>query len=126
MKSRQVTCQELELWKAWTQGLITLPRPGTAPALPPPKPPKPVPIENSHHLDLHGLTLHQAHAQTLDKIVKCRGTHKSLVFVTGKSGQIRQEFPHWLETHPMVRSVKEINGGGAFRVHYRKVSLNKR
>lgn len=67
-------------------------------------------------LDLHGLTIRQAFEATRELIANGRAaslTHVTVI--TGRSGQIRQEFPIWLETFG-VRRYAELNGGGAFKI----------
>ena len=52
-------------------------------------------------LDLHGFTLEDAYQEFTDFIYKL--TRKSQSNQTGKSGQIRKEFPHWAESsHQML------------------------
>lgn len=53
-------------------------------------------------------------------LIEDRGTRKGITVVTGKSGPICREFPLWMEGHPSVRDVEELNGGGAFRVRFKK------
>ena len=68
-------------------------------------------------IDLHGLTIHQAHTETKvflrDAWVK---GIKRVVVITGRSGGIRQEFPVWMDQIPQVKLLEPLNGGGAFAV----------
>jgi DNA-nicking Smr family endonuclease len=68
-------------------------------------------------LDLHGMTLAEAHATTNAFLAHCH--ERSVTIVTGISGAIHREFPHWLDKHPIGR-IEPMNGGGAFRVHLRR------
>ncbi len=82
-------------------------------------PPKPVVPSQPTTLDLHGMTLQEAHRATLDFIAGS-GSHKKLTIITGKSGQIRQEFERWLEGIAKIHSVKPKCDGGAFTVRILK------
>lgn len=68
-------------------------------------------------LDLHGKTVAGAHEEFRTFIdAAFYGKAKRVTVVTGKSGQIRREFPSWAALHPRVRRIVELNGGGAFEV----------
>jgi len=50
-------------------------------------------------IDLHGLTVQGAFDYCLEELEYYSNLkHKSVEVITGKSGQIRKEFPIWLET----------------------------
>lgn len=71
--------------------------------------------------DLHDKTTAQGFEDT-HKAVN-RSFHDGLseiTIITGRSGIMRQEFPHWMQNHPYVRSIEPIKCGGAFRVKLRK------
>lgn len=70
--------------------------------------------------DLHGMTLQQAYHAVQQALQEGGGSQGSITFVTGKSGKIREEFPRWLEGHQEILRTEELNGGGAFRVVFRK------
>jgi len=74
-------------------------------------------------LDLHGLTLSEAHRYTMDFVDGASG--KYVMVITGLSGQIKKEFPHWFSNHKTVRQIEEMNGGGAYKIHFKK-KLTKR
>lgn len=78
-----------------------------------------------HTWDLHGMTVQDAHMLTLSQIDDLKHTHKYVTFITGKSGIMNQEFTHWLDENPQVRKVDVINGGGAYRVWFKKVRQKK-
>ena len=124
-RERQATSEEIELWLQVMNGTAKIERQPLSqpPQARPPKPrPQPVP---SRTVDLHGLTLAQAHDRILAQLDLWKGLTRSLVFVTGKSGLIRQEFSRWLQHHSAVSRIETLNGGGAFRVYYHKTRLNK-
>jgi DNA-nicking Smr family endonuclease len=73
-----------------------------------------LPLES---IDLHGDTIASAHTRTLGMVEEKRKAGvASFVVVTGKSGAICREFPHWMERANGVRSIEILNGGGAYRV----------
>lgn len=74
-----------------------------------------------HTWDLHGMTISEAHDLTMNQIDHLKNSHKYVTFITGKSGIMNQEFTHWLDGNPQVRKVDVINGGGAYRVWFKKV-----
>jgi hypothetical protein len=83
-----------------------------------PKPLVPPRRGRTGRLDLHGLSVAEAHRQTLGiiEIVDAKG----VVIVTGKSGAIRREFIRWLEPKASI-CLEELADGGAFRVRRRKL-----
>jgi DNA-nicking Smr family endonuclease len=115
-----LTPQEQELWAQTVARLdaqlppVTVLAPVSKPVKNTTRPP------SSATIDLHGLTLDSAHKLVLERIGSASLENRSLLFITGKSGLIRQEFSRWLENHASVRQVEELNGGGAFRVHFRR------
>ena len=46
----------------------------------------------------------------------------NITVITGRSGQIAQEFPSWLHNRREIARVEPLNGGGAFRVTFRKIN----
>jgi DNA-nicking Smr family endonuclease len=71
-------------------------------------------------LDLHNLTIREAHTRSL-AFIDCahEAGRGSIEIITGKSGEIRREFETWARLHPRVRGVEPLNGGGAFRIKLR-------
>jgi DNA-nicking Smr family endonuclease len=65
-------------------------------------------------IDLHGLTVNEAHLRVMSFLDNA-GTEYVMI-ITGKSGIIRKEFPTWMENHMGVRDIIEIHGGGAFSI----------
>jgi DNA-nicking Smr family endonuclease len=55
-------------------------------------------------IDLHGMTIHQAHIRVNAFLLECsRAGKKKVMVITGKGGEksIRQEFPHWVQQEPL-------------------------
>lgn len=73
-----------------------------------------------HTLDLHGLTVADAHAETRGFLARARGIYNYVTVITGRSGAIRDEFLPWLEGDSTISRIESLNGGGAFRIHFRK------
>lgn len=68
-------------------------------------------------LDLHGLTVQEAHNSVFAFIEQARALKlKTVTVITGKSGVIRKEFPVWMANNEHVRMAHEMNGGGAFEI----------
>jgi len=78
-------------------------------------------ISFSPKLDLHHMTLQQAHAEILQHIEQADLLgYKKITHITGKSGQISQEFETWATLHPKIRKIKKLNEGGAWILWLRK------
>jgi Uncharacterized protein conserved in bacteria len=76
-----------------------------------------VSLSDPSKLDLHGYQIAEAHRATAKFISDAVARNRPhIVIVTGKSGEIRREFPLWMEINPLVRYIEELNGGGAFKV----------
>lgn len=73
-----------------------------------------------HTLDLHGLTLQAAHAETMSFIAAARDLYQMVTVVTGRGGTIKREFACWIEQHPLISRVEELNGGGAYCIHFKR------
>lgn len=114
--------EDKELWRQVTEGLVPLVLTTTAAAIRPPAPAVARHRPFRQILDLHGLTLSDAHAQTKKVIFEARAFYglKHVTVITGLSGQIRREFPFWVEVLPEFRRIEPLNGGGAFRVYLKK------
>lgn len=78
------------------------------------------PLRRNHSeplLDLHNLTVRDAHTAALrhlDQAASMGFDHVTIV--TGKSGPISTEFPHWLHSRQDVRKTVCLNDGGAWQV----------
>ncbi|HKK86520.1 MAG TPA: Smr/MutS family protein [Roseovarius sp.] len=92
-------------------------------------------------LDLHGMTMDQAHPSLIAFILRAHAQGKRLVLViTGKGkdrdeggpipvrrGVLRHNVPHWLSTPPLAQVVLQVSeahlkhgGGGAYYVYLRR------
>lgn len=80
-------------------------------------------IEENPMLDLHGLTLVDAHRYTMDYVNGASG--KYVMIITGLSGQIKKEFVHWFDNHKTVRKIEEMNGGGAYKIFFKKFDKSR-
>jgi DNA-nicking Smr family endonuclease len=72
-------------------------------------------------MDLHGYTVHEAHGMVDDHIYQgIESGYKQITVITGRSGQINQELPRWLEGHRQVRSVSQKSNGGSWLIVLRR------
>jgi DNA-nicking Smr family endonuclease len=74
----------------------------------------------SRTLDLHGLTVADAYQAVICHISLWRDQTKNVTVITGRSGRIAEEFPSWLQNLSEISQVLPLNGGGAFKLIYRK------
>lgn len=74
--------------------------------------------------DLHGMTVQQAHVLVMRQIDQLHDQVKYITFITGRSGIMHTEFPHWVSQSPWVKSVESVHTGGTYRVWFKRV--NKR
>jgi hypothetical protein len=107
-----------DVWCAYIKGVTPLGKRAIAP--PSPHSQRAVEPTLGHTLDLHGLTLTDAHAKTVELLSHGCYRFRYVTIITGLSGAIRQEFLQWIDGYPMVQRIETINGGGGFRVHFRK------
>jgi len=92
-------------------------------------------------LDLHGMTMSEAHPRLMAFILRAQADGKRLVLVvTGKGknrdeglpipvrhGVLRHQVPHWLSVPPLAQAVLQVaeahlkhGGGGAYYVYLRR------
>ena len=72
-------------------------------------------------LDLDGLTLEEAFEEFTDFIYEAYTNNLSKVeIITGKSGQIRKEFPYWSENNHQIKTVTPSWHGGSYEVKIQK------
>jgi DNA-nicking Smr family endonuclease len=72
-------------------------------------------------IDLHGRTVQDAYDTVRTYVAAALAAgHENVVVVTGRSGTIRAEFPHWAEKLPGVRRAEVLPGDGAFRLKLRR------
>jgi DNA-nicking Smr family endonuclease len=116
--------KDREIWRMAMRDVKPLPQ-TTPPELISKIPSAKPPARDSHIWDLHGMTINQAHELTLNQVQQHSGQRRSVTFITGKSGQMNREFPQWLDLHPGVRRIDSLNGGGAYRVWFKKIKNKK-
>lgn len=115
--------EDKEIWKKVTDGVIPLTFTPEAAAIR-----SPALVVNRQYtlnnryfsptLDLHGMSINQAHSETKTFFYKAKLFKLKYVrIITGLSGQIKREFPYWLEHMPEIRRVEMLNGGGAFKIY---------
>lgn len=111
---RELREEERKLWEDFTNG-VELERSDIVPLPPRTGRPQVQDISFSTVLDLHNYTIQQAY--------EASNTHLEQAFylgirkvqhITGKSGQISQEFETWAGLHPRVRKIQKQNDGGAW------------
>ncbi|HBH25832.1 MAG TPA: hypothetical protein DDX54_00285 [Rhodospirillaceae bacterium] len=61
-------------------------------------------------LDLHGMTLDQAHA-ALTRLLAHTSAKRALI-ITGRSGDLAREVPLWLETPDLAGRVRTVESAG--------------
>lgn len=79
-------------------------------------------------LDLHGYKLDEAYAKTCEFIARChRNQKRCVLIITGKSGNIKKEFSHWVNAPEIAELVLSFTtasprdgGSGAYYVYLRK------
>jgi len=112
--------EDRRLWQSVMQNVQPLNQKQRAEYSPPASIKKsPQPQIPHHTWDLHGMTLPEAHQLALSKIHN-NTQFNSMLFITGKSGQIQQEFEHWVQNCKTVQKVVPERGGGSFRVYFKK------
>ena len=98
-------------------------------------------LDPEARIDLHGMTLDEAHPALVSFILSSQAAGRRLVLViTGKGrrsddhgpiprrqGVLRYQLPHWLSTPPLAQVVLQVReahlkhgGGGAFYVYLRR------
>lgn len=105
------------LWRAYIQDVAPLIK--NSLPVKPTAPPLLILPRFGHTLDLHGLSLSVAYASTIEFLTDVHARFRYATIITGLSGSIRHEFEHWLAGFPIQR-VEPINGGGGFRIYFRK------
>lgn len=72
--------------------------------------------------DLHGMTVQQAHVLVMHQIDQLHDQVKYITFITGRSGIMHEEFPHWVSQSPWVKSVESVHAGGTYRVWFKRIN----
>lgn len=117
--ARELTAAERELWARVCQGTRVL---GEASVSPTEgqysmRVSEPRTVDYDPRMDLHGVTVHEAFALVQEHVYQgYQQGYKRLTIITGRSGQINQELPRWLERNPRVRSVTQMPNGGSWEV----------
>lgn len=112
---KQLSEDDKKVWDSFIQTGIT-PQPRNVVVAETPKTrPEVKSISFSTVLDLHHLTLQQAHEASNAHLEQAYylGIRK-VQHITGKSGQISQEFETWAKLNPRVRKIQKQNDGGAW------------
>lgn len=111
---RELTDSERKLWEDFTNGVKLQPS-DTAVDPKPPVRPQVQDISFSSVLDLHNYTIQAAYEASSAHLEQAFYLGiKKVQHITGKSGQISQEFETWAVLHPRVRKIKKQNDGGAW------------
>jgi DNA-nicking Smr family endonuclease len=72
-------------------------------------------------LDLHDYNLEDAYHICQEFIAEAyRDNIKKIEVITGKSGPIRREFPHWAENNHQVQYIENSWHGGSFIIKIQK------
>lgn len=117
-QDRPLTREEMDLWKRYTSSpprfifgsLMHLPSRQD---------------RRSSSIDLHGMTLNQAHRAVMDFLEHhaCVGS-RSVLIITGKRGRISRELPHWCVQVSAVSSCRPVMDSmgehGSYRVTFRR------
>ena len=69
-------------------------------------------------LDLHGYYIHEAWEE-FKKFIDDSQNMKYVTVITGK-GKMQEEFQHWVDTNPKLKSCELLPTGGAYKVYYKK------
>jgi DNA-nicking Smr family endonuclease len=82
------------------------------------------PVREVLSYDLHGMTVQQAFDHTIKLCARAyEYSLHQITIITGKSGQIRQEFEAWMDNPRLaayVRFIRPLPNGGSFNVYIRK------
>lgn len=72
-------------------------------------------------LDCHGLTVQESYEKIISFIDKHYDEKtRKITIITGKSGQIKVEFPLWMSLNKKVRCHTILNNGGSWYVYLNK------
>lgn len=98
---RKLSNDEQKLWLSYMEKLTSLP------AMVPCRPVSKL----NYKLDLHNFTVHQAFLRCQDFIGQHiqQGSHY-VTIITGRSGQIADEFPAWCRNIPAIKKIVPLDG----------------
>ncbi len=92
----------------------------------------PLPVKEPQYLrkrlDLHGMTVSEAHGKVNNFFLEhLESQTESAVVITGKSGQISHEFQDWCKQIKGIRKVEPIidsrGGIGSYRIWFKKTRV---
>lgn len=120
--TRKLTPEEEVLWSRVMNGAETI----SCPAAPPETPRKKITVRDHSFrktIDLHGLILHEAYKRTQEYFDRAyENGEKTVTVITGRSGNIQEEFPHWANNHSKVRRIELKPNKGSWKVWLEKKS----
>ena len=107
--------KDLNIWEEFIKGVTPLSKNIHVNHIPKPKITIRHRIRRPDYLDLHGYTLNEAFSE-LEKFFEEKYYEgiRNIKIITGASGQIRQDFPYWMENPKLKRyysSYSQINSG---------------
>lgn len=72
-----------------------------------------------YYIDLHGFHIHDAYQHVSNFLYQNKFSKlKKVKFITGKSGEIKREFPFWMDNLGYQYTISD--GGGSFIVNFNK------
>lgn len=75
-------------------------------------------------IDLHGYTVQQAYLKTKSHLENCFSSNKkSTTIITGRSGQIIQEFTQWLDKSLIIRKYQLLPNKGSWKIWLKKKDI---
>lgn len=120
---RKLTSDEEKLWNDVMSGASTI---STPVVVSNPVQAKPS-IRNRYigrSLDLHGLVLHRAYVDVQDFFDNSyTAGYKTVLVITGRSGKIFEEFPHWAHSHSKVKKIELQPNKGSWKVWLKKKNI---
>jgi DNA-nicking Smr family endonuclease len=118
---RKLSEEEMRLWKSVTEGMTEI-TPNVVPYEAPRTRPQVQDISFNAVLDLHNLTIQQAYEASNRHLEEAFYLSiRKVQHITGKSGQISQEYETWARLHPRVRKIEKQNDGGAWKIWLKKL-----
>ncbi len=116
-----------QLWCQFTQDVQPLKKTGVVPVSMTKSITHAKPHPHVHHtLDLHGMTLAQAYQAVQHHVQQGVHAYAYVTIITGKSGIMQGELPDWVRNMQGIRMCESINGGGAFRISFKKTRHKKK
>ena len=120
---RKLTSEEELLWTRVMDGAESI----ACPATPAELPNKRVNVRDHSFrktIDLHGMTLHDAYRKVQEYFDKAYDNReKTVIVITGRSGNIVEEFPCWANSHPKVKKIEMKSNKGSWKVWLEKTNI---